>query len=96
VFRAYQARRGLRVGDDGILDRLFPADRATPIVTVLDGHPHTLAFLGGIAGRPTTGLGVSDFGRSGDVPDLYRHFGIDPSTIVGAAWDLIDASDTGR
>jgi pyruvate dehydrogenase E1 component len=90
VYRALQARRGLRPGDDGILDRLFPRDRAAPIVTVLDGHPHTLAFLGGIHGRPTTGLGVTDFGRSGDVADLYHSFGIDPATIVGAAWDLID------
>ncbi|MGH9011147.1 MAG: pyruvate dehydrogenase, partial [Acidimicrobiia bacterium] len=42
VYRALQARRGLRPGGDAILDRLFPADRAAPIVTVLDGHPHTL------------------------------------------------------
>ena len=90
VYRALQARRGLGPGDDGILDRLFPNERAAPIVTVLDGHPHTLSFLGGIHGRPTTGLGVSDFGRSGDVDDLYRAFGIDPATIVGAAWDLLD------
>jgi pyruvate dehydrogenase E1 component len=90
IYRAVQARRGLRDGDDTILDRLFPVDRAAPIVTVLDGHPHTLAFLGGIHGRRTTGLGVSDFGRSGDVDDLYRAFGIDPATIVGAAWDLLD------
>ncbi len=90
VHRALQARRGLRPGDDGILDRLFPVERSAPIVTVLDGHPHTLSFIGGIHGRPTTGLGVSDFGRSGDVADLYRAFGIDPATIVGAAWDLLD------
>ena len=90
VHRALQARRGLRSGDDGILDRLFPVERSAPIVTVLDGHPHTLSFIGGIHGRPTTGLGVSDFGRSGDVADLYRAFGIDPATIVGAAWDLLD------
>jgi pyruvate dehydrogenase E1 component len=90
VFRALQARRGLRPGGDCILDRLFPSDRAAPIVTVLDGHPHTLSFLAGLHGRPTTGLGVSDFGRSGDVDDLYRAFGIDTSTIVGAAWDLLD------
>ncbi|HZI39853.1 MAG TPA: pyruvate dehydrogenase, partial [Acidimicrobiia bacterium] len=90
VYRALQARRGLRPGDDGILDTLFPADRAAPIVTVLDGHPHTLSFLAGIHGQRTTGLGVSDFGRSGDVDDLYRAFGIDATTIVGAAWDLLD------
>jgi pyruvate dehydrogenase E1 component len=90
IHRAVQARRGLRPGDDAVLDRIFPADRAAPIVTVLDGHPHTLSFLGGVHGQRTTGLGVSDFGRSGDVDDLYRAFGIDTATIVGAAWDLLD------
>jgi pyruvate dehydrogenase E1 component len=34
-------------------------------------------------------LGVQDFGQSGDVQDLYRHFGIDTDTIVGAALDLL-------
>jgi pyruvate dehydrogenase complex dehydrogenase (E1) component len=33
---------------------------------------------------------VDDFGQSGDVPDLYRAFGIDTDTIVGAASDLIE------
>jgi pyruvate dehydrogenase E1 component len=88
VFRAMQARRGLGDGEEAVLDELFPADRAAPIVSVLDGHPHTLAFLAGIAGAPITSLGVDDFGQSGDVGDLYRHFGIDAETIVGAALDL--------
>jgi pyruvate dehydrogenase E1 component len=62
-----------------------------PIVTVLDGHPHTLAFLSGIHGTPITCLGVSEFGQVGDVADLYQHFEIDTDTILGAAWDLIEA-----
>jgi len=72
-----------------VLDALFPSDRAAPLVTVLDGHPHTLAFLSGIRCVPATHLGVSDFGQSGDVPDLYRHFGLDADTIAGAAADLL-------
>jgi pyruvate dehydrogenase E1 component len=91
VFRALQARHGLLPGDDGVLDRLFPPDRVAPIVTVLDGHPHTLSFLAGIHGTAIACLGVADFGQSGDVDDLYRHFGIDTATVVGAAWDLVDA-----
>ena len=55
-------------------------------MTVLDGHPHTLAFLAAVNGTPIACLGVQDFGQSGDVDDLYRHFGIDADTIVGAAW----------
>jgi len=90
VFRALQARRGLRVGDAAVLDAILPADRAVPLVTVLDGHPHTLGFLSAVRAQPVTCLGVDDFGQSGDVNDLYAHFGIDADTIVGAAVDLID------
>jgi pyruvate dehydrogenase E1 component len=90
VFRALQARRGLdEHADDLILDTLLPAHAATPLVTVLDGHPHTLSFLGAVHDTPISCLGVSDFGQSGDVQDLYRHFGIDAETIVGAALDLL-------
>jgi pyruvate dehydrogenase E1 component len=89
IFRALQARQGLREGDDQVLDLLFPPQRTSPLVTVLDGHPHTLAFLAAIASAPIACLGVQDFGQSGDVQDLYRHFGIDAETIVGAALDLL-------
>jgi pyruvate dehydrogenase E1 component len=87
VFRALQARAGLQDGSEhAILARLFPVAR--PLVTVLDGHPHTLAFLAGVHGAPIACLGVSQFGQSGDITDLYRHHGIDVETIVGAALDL--------
>ncbi len=89
VFRALQVRQGLADGDDHVLDELFPPERAAPLVTVLDGHPHTLSFLGAVNDTPIACLGVQDFGQSGDVQDLYRHFGIDADTIVGAALDLI-------
>ena len=89
LFRALQTRQGLYDGDEQILEALFPAARTSPIVSVLDGHPHTLAFLAAIAGAPLACLGVQDFGQSGDVQDLYRHFGIDADTIAGAALDLI-------
>ena len=93
VFRALQARRGLGLGaaagDDGVLDAILPQSEATPIVTVLDGHPHTLSFLGAVNDTPISCLGVQDFGQSGDVADLYSYFGIDAETIVGAALDLI-------
>src|SRR5262249_30875795 len=89
VFRALQARQGLADADEAILDELFPADRAAPILTVLDGPPHTLSFLSAIRWVPIACLGVDDFGQSGDVDDLYRAFGIDADTIVGAAADLL-------
>jgi pyruvate dehydrogenase E1 component len=90
VFRAVQCRRGLAEGSDAVLDELFPRELARPLVTVLDGHPHTLAFLAAVHGAPIACLGVTSFGQSGDVADLYRHFGIDSDTIVGAALDLLE------
>jgi pyruvate dehydrogenase E1 component len=92
IFRALQARQGLAEGDDAILETLFAVDRAAPLVTVLDGHPHTLSFLSAIRCVPIACLGVDDFGQSGDVDDLYRYFGIDTETIVGAAVDLLETN----
>ena len=89
VFRALQARSGLAEGAEDILHELFPAARTSPLVTVLDGHPHTLAFLAAVGPAAIACLGVSDFGQSGDVADLYAHFGLDSETIVGAAIDLV-------
>lgn len=89
LFRALQSSRGLEEADEGVIATLFGAARRAPIVSVLDGHPHTLAFLAALSGAPITCLGTSDFGQSGDVDDLYRHMGIDAETIIGAALDLL-------
>jgi pyruvate dehydrogenase E1 component len=88
LFRASLAARGVAEGTTAILDELLPAAREAPLVTILDGHPHALAFLGSVRGTPATSLGVAGFGQSGDLDDLYAHFGIDVDTIVGAALDL--------
>ena len=86
LFRASQARRGQADSPTWILDAVF-ADRV-PMITVLDGHPHTLSFLG--AGRAAIHLGVTDFGQSGDLADVLRHHQIDAQAIVSAALDLLD------
>jgi pyruvate dehydrogenase E1 component len=58
------------------------------LVTVLDGHPATLSWLGGVHGHRTRGLGVEHFGQTGSLPDLYRHYGIDANAIIAAAQGL--------
>jgi pyruvate dehydrogenase E1 component len=55
------------------------------IVSVLDGHPATLAWLGAVHGHRVRPLGVEHFGQTGAIPDLYRHYGIDANAIVAAA-----------
>ena len=56
----------------------------TRMVTVLDGHPATLSWLGGVRGHRIVPLGVEAFGQCGDIPDLYRTYGIDADSIVAA------------
>jgi pyruvate dehydrogenase E1 component len=89
LHRAFRARAGFGEHPTEILDELFPAERAAPMVTVLDGDPNALAFLGAINAVPLTPLGVTRFGQSGDLEDVYRHHEIDAETIVGAALDLL-------
>ena len=72
-----------------ILGQAFPAARATPLVTVLDGHPHTLSFLATVNRVPHAALGVAQFGQSGAIEDLYRYNGIDTDSIIRAALDLV-------
>jgi pyruvate dehydrogenase E1 component len=90
VFQALQARRGLSDGPTWILDTVLPDRRARPMVTVLDGHPHTLAFLSGVHAVPASHLGVTSFGRSGDLDSVYRYHGVDSYSIVCAVLDLVD------
>jgi len=90
LFDAIQARSGRLDADTWILDQAFPATRATPMVTVLDGHPHTLAFLAGINRVPSIALGVTRFGQVGSLQDVYKYHGIDTDAIVRAALDVIE------
>ena len=55
------------------------------IVTVLDGHPATLAWLGAVSGHRTRALGVEHFGQTGTLAELYEHYGIDANAIIAAA-----------
>jgi pyruvate dehydrogenase E1 component len=60
-------------------------ERSAPLVTVLDGASHALAFLGAMFGQPTVPLGMDRFGQSGGRAELYAYAGIDAGHIVNAA-----------
>ena len=89
LFEAVQARNGQDEGSDWILGQVFATDHAAPMVTVIDGHPHTLSFLSAINHVEARNLGVTRFGQSGDVHDVYRYHGIDTDSIVRAGLDLV-------
>ncbi len=68
------------------IEQLFAGlPRHCGIVSVLDGHPATLAWLGAVAGHRVRPLGVEHFGQTGSIEDLYRHYGIDANAIIAAA-----------
>ncbi len=67
---------------------LAPLPRDCGLVTVIDGHPSTLAWLGGVRGHRVEALGVEHFGQTGTIDDLYRHYGIDANAIIDAAESL--------
>jgi pyruvate dehydrogenase E1 component len=70
----------------GHLEALItPEERTAPLVTVLDGASHALAFLGSVFGQRTVPLGMDRFGQSGGRADLYDYAGIDAGHIVNAA-----------
>jgi len=56
--------------------------RESKIITVIDGHPATLSWLGSVCGHQTIPLGVEHFGQTGTIGDLYQHFGINAEAIV--------------
>jgi len=88
----HASQRARRHGEPGgsHVEALLAAvpDRAG-LVTVIDGHPATLGWLGSVRGQRAATLGVEHFGQTGTVNDLYRHFGIDAEAIVASAGVLM-------
>jgi pyruvate dehydrogenase E1 component len=70
-------------GEECHLERLVPGgDRAAPAVTVIDDHPHALAWIGGALGSKVYPLGVTRFGQSGSVAELYAEYGVGAENIA--------------
>jgi pyruvate dehydrogenase E1 component len=82
------AQRARRAGDRAarahIETVLAPLAPGAALVTVLDGHPATHAWMGGVRGHRVMPLGPDRFGQSGNIPDLYRAYGLDMDAILDA------------
>jgi pyruvate dehydrogenase E1 component len=90
VYRSLQQRsRRASLNAGAIVDELFPTHASAPVVTVHDGHPHTLAFIGAVRGDRSINLGVTDFGQSSSLEDAYALHGIDTTSIADAALTLV-------
>ena len=81
--------RGLRATRPYLLDLVSAEEEGVPVVSVLDGHSHALAFVGSALGVPQIPLGVDHFGQSGARRDLYRHYEIDAAAIARSAQCLL-------
>jgi pyruvate dehydrogenase E1 component len=81
------ARRKARAGfgaPSWIETLLAPLAPGATMVTVLDGHPAAHGWLGSVRGQKVVPLGVDRFGQAGDIPDLYREYGLDEAAILDA------------
>jgi pyruvate dehydrogenase E1 component len=81
--------RGLARASSHIERLLADLPAFARFVTVIDGHPATLSWLGAVRGNRVASLGVEHFGQSGRIADLYAHHGIDTKAIMEAAQALV-------
>ncbi len=82
--RAQRSRRQGNAAQSHIESILAPLARNAALVTILDGHPASLAWLGGVAGQRVVPMGVDRFGQSGDIPDMYREYEMEQDAILNA------------
>ena len=82
----WTGRAGARSHVDALLAPLSPD---AGLVTVIDGSPSALSWLGAVRGHRVSPLGVERFGQTGDLPDLYDLHRLDTEAIVDAAADLL-------
>jgi pyruvate dehydrogenase E1 component len=93
LHRGWSERRGARWGKGAVepshVERLLaPLSPDAGLVTIIDGAPASLSWLGGVAGHKVSPLGVDRFGQTGNLADLYRAYRLDADAIVEAAAEL--------
>ncbi|RVT39128.1 transketolase [Sphingobium algorifonticola] len=93
LHRGWSARRAARWNGGGaptchVEALLAPLAPDAGLITVLDGSPATLSWLGGVRGQRVSPLGTDRFGQTGDLPDLYRVYRLDSEAIIDAAAEL--------
>lgn len=88
---AAQAARwtGGAEGPSHVETLLAPLGPGAGLVTITDGAPAALSWLGGVMGQRVAPLGVDRFGQTGDLPDLYRAYRLDKDALVEAMAALI-------
>ena len=93
LHRGWSKRRSARWtgagAEESHVERLLaPLSGTAGLVTILDGAPAALSWLGGVRGHRVSPLGLDRFGQTGTLPDLYREYRLDADAIVEAAAEL--------
>jgi pyruvate dehydrogenase E1 component len=93
LHRGWSARSSARwsggVAEPSHVERLLGALSAQAgLITMIDGAPASLSWLGGVLGHKVSPLGVDRFGQTGTLPDLYRAYRLDVDAVVEAAAEL--------
>ncbi|MGF1607179.1 MAG: transketolase [Rhodothalassiaceae bacterium] len=68
---------------------LAPLAPRAGLITMIDGAPSALSWLGSVRGQPVVPLGVDCFGQTGDLPDLYAAYRLDADAVLDAAASLL-------
>ncbi len=89
---ARQHRRQYRSAKTSHVEQLLAGlSRNCALVTVIDGHPSTLAWLGGVHGHRVDALGVDSFGQTGTIDALFAEYSLDTNSIIEAAERMLPA-----
>jgi pyruvate dehydrogenase E1 component len=83
---AQTAREDGNLDAEAHIERLLaPLGRSGRLITLIDGSPSALTWIGGVFGQQVRGLGTMEFGQTGDLPDLYRTYRLDADAVIAAA-----------
>lgn len=93
LHRGWSASRAARWASNGALPShaevlLQALPENAGLITIIDGSPGALSWLGGVRGMRVSPLGVDRFGQTGDLLDLYHTYRLDADAIVEAAAEL--------
>jgi pyruvate dehydrogenase E1 component len=83
-----QRSAGQTLAPSHVESLLAPLAPDAGLVTIVDGAPSTLSWLGGVQGHRVSPLGVDRFGQTGDLPDLYRTYRLDAAAIIDAMAEI--------
>ncbi len=57
-------------------------NRNTALITIIDAHSSSLAWIGSVLGHRVYPMGINKFGQSGDLDEIYKYTNIDFKSII--------------